>query len=171
MSPTLAPISTPLAPILGGTQLPVQHHPRPRSLPFPPCPPPLGSGKTQLIHSLLNSGGVGMSAEASGVDGSPPPPPPAPCPLVDPFEGATRRAGVVEGTVHGIRIVCVDTPGLVASAEATAYNGRVLQQIRRFVEGVGWRRARAGERKPAEITAQGAPPSILSLPVIPRFTF
>ena len=108
-----------------------------------------------------------MSAEASGVDGSPPPP----CPLVDPFEGATRRAGVVEGTVHGIRIVCVDTPGLVASAEATAYNGRVLQQIRRFVEGVGWRRARAGERKPAEITAQGVPPSILSLPVIPRFTF
>jgi hypothetical protein len=31
--------------------------------------------------------------------------------------------------------VCVDTPGLVASAGATAYNGKVLQQIRRCGSG------------------------------------
>lgn len=33
--------------------------------------------------------------------------------------------------MHGLRVVCVDTPGLVASASAAGYNGKVLQQIRR----------------------------------------
>jgi len=93
--------------------------------------PPSGSGKTQLIHSLLNSGGVASPSSSSGcLSGAAPSLQPC-CPLVDPFEGATKRAGIVEGTVHGIHIVCVDTPGLVASAGATAYNGKVLQQIRR----------------------------------------
>ena len=95
-----------------------------------------GSGKTQLIQSLLHSGGVSPSIPASPARSplsatAPPIPSTSRCPLVDPFEGATKRVEVVEGTVHGMRIVCIDTPGIVASAEATAYNGKVLQQIRR----------------------------------------
>ncbi|KAG1663291.1 hypothetical protein FOA52_006332 [Chlamydomonas sp. UWO 241] len=85
-----------------------------------------GSGKTQLIHSLLSAGGVGGPL-SSGADGQEEPP----CKLVDPFDGATKKVEVVSGTVHGIRVVCIDTPGLVASASATATNGRSLQQIRK----------------------------------------
>lgn len=86
-----------------------------------------GSGKTQLIHSLLHSGGVGRRSSTTGSAPIPPPPPF----LVDPFEGGTKKVEVIEGVVHGIRIVCVDTPGLVASAGATAYNAKVNQQIKR----------------------------------------
>ena len=49
------------------------------------------------------------------------------------MQGRTKKVEVIEGVVHGIRIVCVDTPGLVASAGATAYNTKVNQKIKRYV--------------------------------------
>jgi len=71
-----------------------------------------GTGKTQLIHSLLAEGSTSTRQTA-----------------VDPFEGGTKGVQVVQGMVHGIKLVCIDTPGLVAAASQTAYNGRVLREI------------------------------------------
>ncbi|GAX74879.1 hypothetical protein CEUSTIGMA_g2325.t1 [Chlamydomonas eustigma] len=99
-----------------------------------------GSGKTQLINSLLHTGGVGRPApcrpgQVASVKGfgagNEEANDTTHCKLVDPFQGSTKHAGVVEGLVHGIHMVCIDTPGLMASAGAAAHNGKVLQQIRR----------------------------------------
>ena len=38
---------------------------------------------------------------------------------------------LLSGTINGIRVRFVDTPGLQAASSAVAYNARVLGQIRR----------------------------------------
>ena len=84
-----------------------------------------GSGKTQLIQSLLDSStGADSSAEGAAVSSRRQLP-------VDPFEGGTRRVEVLRGTVHGIPLVCIDTPGLIASASETLSNAKVLRQIQK----------------------------------------
>jgi hypothetical protein len=78
-----------------------------------------GTGKTQLIRSLLamGSSGSGSSSAAS-------------LPL-DAFSGATKRVEVSQGQVLGVTLTMIDTPGLTASAAGAAANAAVLRKLRK----------------------------------------
>lgn len=68
-----------------------------------------GTGKTELINSLLNRP-AGSRTNA--------------------FREATRRVRVVRGDHNGIPLTFIDTPGLHASASRTADNRAILRAVR-----------------------------------------
>jgi hypothetical protein len=85
-----------------------------------------GTGKTQLIHSLL-----GMSSSSSssggGCDGSSGSSTAVP---LEPFGGGTTRVQVHQGRFLGVGLTLVDTPGLTASAAGAAANASILRSIK-----------------------------------------
>lgn len=77
-----------------------------------PSPPPrahTGTGKTELINSLLDR------PAAAGTN---------------PFRPATTRVRVLRGSHNGIQLTCIDTPGLLPAACRTADNKAILRAIR-----------------------------------------
>jgi len=82
-----------------------------------------GTGKTQLIHSLL-----GMSSSSSGSNGSSSSSSSS-VPL-EPFAGGTHRVEVHKGRFLGVGLTLVDTPGLTASAAGAAANASILRGIK-----------------------------------------
>lgn len=50
---------------------------------------------------------------------------------IDAFQGGTRKVEVKTGTVLGITLTMIDTPGLTASAAGTAANAGVLKGIKK----------------------------------------
>eukprot|EP00878_Enallax_costatus_P020211 GHUV01021359.1.p1 GENE.GHUV01021359.1~~GHUV01021359.1.p1 ORF type:complete len:136 (+),score=46.77 GHUV01021359.1:53-409(+) len=50
---------------------------------------------------------------------------------VDAFSGSTKKVEVKTGTVVGITLTMIDTPGLTASAAGTASNAGVLKGIKK----------------------------------------
>jgi predicted GTPase len=85
-----------------------------------------GTGKTQLIRSLL---AMGSSSSSSG-DSSSSSSSVASLPL-DAFSGATKRVEVSQGQVLGVTLTLIDTPGLTASAAGAAANAAVLRKLRK----------------------------------------
>ncbi|KAF6261121.1 hypothetical protein COO60DRAFT_810164 [Scenedesmus sp. NREL 46B-D3] len=81
-----------------------------------------GTGKTQLIRSLLAMGGSSSSSSSSSSAASLP---------LDAFAGATKRVEVSQGQVLGITLTLIDTPGLTASAAGAAANAAVLRKLRK----------------------------------------
>jgi GTPase SAR1 family protein len=86
-----------------------------------------GSGKTQLIRTLLSSeyAAAGSSSssgksQSQGLTAG-----------VDAFAGATRRVEVARGMVLGCEFTLIDTPGLQASAAGFAANLAALNQVRK----------------------------------------
>jgi GTPase SAR1 family protein len=86
-----------------------------------------GTGKTQLIHSLLgmsssssssSSGGGGTNSSSSSTA------------ALEPFGGGTRRVGVHRGRFLGVGLTLVDTPGLTSSAAGAGANAGVLRSIK-----------------------------------------
>lgn len=74
-----------------------------------------GTGKTQLIYSLLGD----SSNSSSSSSGSP-----------EPFAGGTKRVEVHQGRFLGVGLTLVDTPGLTASAAGAAANASILRSIK-----------------------------------------
>lgn len=111
-----------------------------------------GTGKTQLIHSLLReppSAANGHSASASSNDTTSSGSSRAPASEassssskasnsigsssgvgVDAFAGATKKVEVVTGSVMGIQLTMIDTPGMHASAAGFKANIAVLRAIK-----------------------------------------
>lgn len=86
-----------------------------------------GTGKTQLIRSLLSmdsSSSSSSSTDPSSSSSS------SSLPL-DAFQGGTKKVEVHTGTVLGITLTMIDTPGLTASAAGTAANAGVLRGIKK----------------------------------------
>ena len=67
-----------------------------------------GVGKSQLINSLLDKPAMGTNA----------------------FRPATKGIKVVKGTVKGIEMVLIDTPGLQASSDKQLENLALLRKIK-----------------------------------------
>jgi septin family protein len=85
-----------------------------------------GTGKTQLIRSLLSMGssssdGSGSSSSSGSAASLP----------LDAFSGATKRVEVTQGKVLGVTLTMIDTPGLTASAAGAAANAAVLRKLRK----------------------------------------
>lgn len=75
-----------------------------------------GTGKTQLIRSLLAMGSSSSSAASLPLDA---------------FSGGTKRVEVSQGQVLGVTLTLIDTPGLTASAAGAAANAAVLRKLRK----------------------------------------
>lgn len=67
-----------------------------------------GVGKSATINSLLGDSSAAINA----------------------FEPETKKVRVVTGTVQGVKMKFIDTPGLVPSASATGKNMRILSQVK-----------------------------------------
>ncbi|CAL5224470.1 g7162 [Coccomyxa viridis] len=86
-----------------------QHGP-PEELPFTAtilCIGIAGTGKTATIHNLLDR--------------------PAP----SNFAEGTKKVQLLDGTINGIRVRFIDTPGLVPAASAVGHNAKILSQIKK----------------------------------------
>lgn len=83
-----------------------------------------GIGKTATINSLFEGaagdlGSGGLSPEVAA----------------DPFESGTRKCRRVAGTIHGIPVTVIDTPGLHLGLEETPANASKMKRVRNFISG------------------------------------
>jgi hypothetical protein len=81
-----------------------------------------GTGKTQLIHSLLGMSSSSSSGSANSSSSS--------TAALEPFGGGTRRVEVHRGRFLGVGLTLVDTPGLTSSAAGAGANAGVLRSIK-----------------------------------------
>ncbi|XP_002969578.2 translocase of chloroplast 120, chloroplastic [Selaginella moellendorffii] len=75
---------------------------------------------------LLGKSGVGKSATVNSIFGKP-------MASTSAFSSGTNKVEVIDGTMKGIRMRVIDTPGLSASMADRRYNERVVASIKRCI--------------------------------------
>lgn len=85
-----------------------------------------GTGKTQLIASLLGMSSSSDSSSGGSNGGSNG----GSSAALEPFGGGTRRVQVHTGRALGVGLTLVDTPGLTSSAAGAGANAGILRSIK-----------------------------------------